>query len=400
MFKPLSFILIIFSTLNAQIFEQELIFPTEKWHDHSSSLVELPNGDLLLAWYHGSGEGGADDVRILGARRNKGETKWSRPFAMIDTPDLPDLNPVLFLDPRNVLWLFWSTYMDNSIKGVLIKFCTSRDYERSAAPIWDWQDVIHVRPRNFEVLYSQLQDSIEIVRKEHIEQNPKLRRIMNEQQTAIKDKLLRRLGWMTRTTPIMISGNRLMLGIYHDLFACGLAAFTEDCGKTWQFSEPILDVFLGLLQPAFAKRKDGTVVAFLRDNGYPKQIRMTESYDAGNSWGKAKLMDIPNPGSSVHCLVLKNNHWLLICNDLKEGRQRLTIYLSEDEGQTWKWRRVLEDLGPHGGELSYPTFIQGRDGTIHGVYSYQTPIPSKERNESIRYVHLDESWIKMGEHLK
>src|ERR1041385_8731808 len=34
----------------------ELIFPLEKWHNHSSSVVELPNGDLLVCWFHGSGE--------------------------------------------------------------------------------------------------------------------------------------------------------------------------------------------------------------------------------------------------------------------------------------------------------------------------------------------------------
>ncbi|HKE22622.1 MAG TPA: hypothetical protein VKB88_09550 [Bryobacteraceae bacterium] len=34
----------------------ELIFPPEHWHDHSSSLVELPDGDLWVVWFHGSGE--------------------------------------------------------------------------------------------------------------------------------------------------------------------------------------------------------------------------------------------------------------------------------------------------------------------------------------------------------
>jgi predicted neuraminidase len=107
-------------------------------------------------------------------------------------------------------------------------------------------------------------------------------------------------------------------------------------------------------------------------------------------------MDKPNPGSSIHTLVFKNNHWLLVCNDLKKGRYRLTVFLSEDEGMSWPWRRELDNLGPGGGELSYPTVIQGKDGTLHGVYTYATPIPSKERNECIRYVHFDEKWIKMG----
>ena len=34
----------------------ELIFPLEHWHNHASMVVELPNGDLLTCWVHGSGE--------------------------------------------------------------------------------------------------------------------------------------------------------------------------------------------------------------------------------------------------------------------------------------------------------------------------------------------------------
>jgi predicted neuraminidase len=48
------------------VFESQLIFPLDGWHNHASSLVECPNGDLLACWFSGSGERTADDVRILG----------------------------------------------------------------------------------------------------------------------------------------------------------------------------------------------------------------------------------------------------------------------------------------------------------------------------------------------
>ena len=68
------------SNLNAQIFEQEFLFPQENWHNHSASLVEIPNGDLLAAWYHGSGEGQADDVRILRMRKRQGVYSYATPL--------------------------------------------------------------------------------------------------------------------------------------------------------------------------------------------------------------------------------------------------------------------------------------------------------------------------------
>ena len=49
-------------------------------HVHSSSIVELPDGTLLAAWFQGSGERDADDVRIMGARKPADTAEWGEPF--------------------------------------------------------------------------------------------------------------------------------------------------------------------------------------------------------------------------------------------------------------------------------------------------------------------------------
>src|SRR5262245_38821603 len=61
--------------------EAELVFPLEHWHNHASMIVEAPNGDLLVCWFHGSGERTADDVVIRGARLRKGAKTWSEPLS-------------------------------------------------------------------------------------------------------------------------------------------------------------------------------------------------------------------------------------------------------------------------------------------------------------------------------
>jgi len=105
----LFFSLPLFAASADLIFESERIFPLEQWHNHGSSLVMCPDGSLLACWFHGSGERKADDVLILGARKTKGAAGWSEPFVMADTPNFPDCNPVLFMDPDQQLWLFWIT---------------------------------------------------------------------------------------------------------------------------------------------------------------------------------------------------------------------------------------------------------------------------------------------------
>src|SRR5262245_51004642 len=78
----------------------ELIFPLQPLHAHGSCIVECPNGDLLASWYIGSGERTADDVKVMGARLKKGSNRWSEPFLMADTPDFPDCNSCMVIDPR------------------------------------------------------------------------------------------------------------------------------------------------------------------------------------------------------------------------------------------------------------------------------------------------------------
>lgn len=370
----------------------EQIFPLHPLHNHSSSITELPNGDLLAAWYRGTGEGGADDVQILGARKSQSQSGWSEPFVLADSQDLPDLNPVLFVDPRERLWLFYSTYLDNDITGVLIQYCVASHTGVEGAPGWDRQGVLHCRPKNFAESYGGLLEEIAVERAAELVSNPKLRTIFDRQGELAQTKLGQRLGWMTRTPPVMVGAGRMMIGLYHDAFACSITAYTDDDGATWGFSEPIQATLLGCIQPAIARRNDGTLIALMRDNGKPKQIRESSSTDRGETWSRVTPIDIPNPGSSVASVALKSGSWLLVCNDLPKGRHRLTAYLSDDEGTTWPIRRVLDEIPEGAGELHYPTLIQSGDGHVHLTYTYTLAHPT--RRERIQHATFSEASLR------
>jgi predicted neuraminidase len=74
----------------------------------TSTLVELPDGELLAAWFAGTEEG-ASDTAELGARLTKGTSQWSTPTVLVDTPNKSEGNSVLHLDRRGRLWIFYVT---------------------------------------------------------------------------------------------------------------------------------------------------------------------------------------------------------------------------------------------------------------------------------------------------
>src|SRR5690606_3406963 len=128
-------------------FRAELVMPLQQEHVHGSTIVELPGGDLLVAWFQGSGERWADDVRIMGTWRPAGSEEWSEPFVLADVDGFPDINPVLFVDAEERLWLLWYTVIANQWETSLLKYRISEDYrDRPGAPEWKWQADLHVKP--------------------------------------------------------------------------------------------------------------------------------------------------------------------------------------------------------------------------------------------------------------
>ncbi|HNY85420.1 MAG TPA: exo-alpha-sialidase [Candidatus Hydrogenedentes bacterium] len=382
---------------DAPVHEAEFIFPVNDKHNHGSSIVQAPNGDLIACWFHGSGERQSDDVMVQGSRRRAGSDTWEAPFVMADTPDLPDCNPVLFMDPKGKLWLFWVAIQDNQWGGALLKYRVSTDYTGDGPPIWQWQDVIHTRPRDLEKRFLSLVDLGMEAFSPMLDAAPEIKEEVVKARERAQDKLHQRLGWMTRIHPLMVSEKRMLLGLYSDVFNCSVAAWTEDDGATWTCGTPILDenlLKISNIQPAFAQKKDGTVVSFMRDNGLPKRIRRAESKDLGDTWSAVESMDIWNPGSSVDVVVLKSGAWLLVCNDTTDGRHKLTVYRSEDEGATWPVKRALEnEPEKEDGSFSYPSMIQAADGMVHVTYSHTR---KGVKGSTIKHARFNEAWLLAG----
>lgn len=394
-------------TVDKPFLTAELIFPLEHWHNHASTIVECPNGDLLVCWFNGSGERTADDVKVEGARLKRGARQWSPRFTMADTPGYPDTNCTMFIDPRGRLWLLWPTILANQWPTALMKYKISSRYQTSGAPQWDVSEVLHITPgQEFAEAVNRTLDEWEKQRPESPEApRETLTAYLARVRRQANDKLSRRLGWMTRAHPFILDNQRLIVPLYSDGFSFSLMAITDDWGKTWQTSTPLIG--LGNIQPSIARRKDGSLFTLMRDNGpAPKRLHQAESRDRGQTWSPVTDSPLPNPGAGAEIINLRNGHWALIYNDTERGRHSLAVAISDDEGKTWRWRRHLEadPPGAEAGQYHYPSLIQARDGSLHASYSFHLnrrdltqDAAGKPQRKTIKHAHFNEAWVVAGD---
>ncbi len=103
---------------------------------HATTVLPLPDGSVITAWFGGTKEG-TTDVDIWYSRRD--ENGWSEPKSVCYKKHIPHWNPVLFLRENGEIMLFfkvgkqihsWRTFVSISTDGGKT---FGKPYELSAA---------------------------------------------------------------------------------------------------------------------------------------------------------------------------------------------------------------------------------------------------------------------------
>jgi predicted neuraminidase len=422
-------------TQNRNPFFSNLVFPYQDQHVHGSTIVELPNGDLLSAWFQGSGERWADDVRIMGSRFTRKDTAWSAPFLMADVVGFPDINPILFMDRQQRLWLMWYPVLANQWETSIPMYRISEDYTSAGEPVWAWQDVLFVKAGDKtergiqpgDSFVKQVKDQLEEYEKylttsllptipdtakrplllewkkykvkmdslskgENMIRSGRMKEGDKEISARLGYPLTRRIGWQTKNKAVFL-GKRMIVPLYSDGFDCSLFALSDDGGKNWIYSNPVLGG--AGIQATIAIGKDSALVAYLRDNGPPPQrMQRTASHDRGVTWSIAKDDILPNPGAGFDLVTHSSGEWVMVFNDTENGRHNLSVAISDDEGKSWKWKKSIENdtRSEKSTSSHYPSVIEGADGRIHVSYSYHRNdiVPGK----TVKYVSFPLRWVK------
>jgi predicted neuraminidase len=320
-------------------YSSELIFesiPGAPVH-HASSIVEAPNGDLLVSWYGGSYESSDDEALFL-ARKRKGERNWDTPRMLLRNPTAPVGNAVIFVDQRKRIWIVWGRL-------------------EATQPL-----IAHTGWERTRLFYRISDD---------------------DGSTWSEDKLIPMdtTGWLPRNLPVHLSTGELVLPLSDERNNRDLSFFviTKDAGATWVRSANVPNAQSQGEQPTVAQRRDGSLLAFLRTG---PRLLQSESFDRGMTWSPAKLTEFKNPDAAISLRALRNGNLILAWNNQERGRSPLHIARSTDDGKTWSNPLMLES---NPGEYSYPSVFQSSDGLIHVVYTY--------RRYSIKHVVFNEDWL-------
>ena len=120
-------------------------------------------------------------------------------------------------------------------------------------------------------------------------------------------------------------------------------------------------------EPHFIEKSSGELRRLLRTK---YGLCESRSPDGGRTWSPPEPSKLVHPASRIFTMKLQSGKVLLVKHgqlfEKDHGRTHLTVYLSDDEGETWQGGLLLDER-----PCSYPDGIQSPDGRIHIVYDQE-----------------------------
>ncbi len=300
---------------------------------HASTVLPLPDGNIVCAWFGGSREG-RDDVDIWYAVKDK--NGFSQPQKLSADPETAHWNPVLFLRKNGEICLFFKV-------GKRIAF---------------WRTYISISTDGGRT-FSEPEELVKGDR--------------SGGRGPVKNKCLR------------LKSGRILApaSTEHTGWIC-FTDISDDDGKTWKKSKRVKTEYcpsiinsgngfstnkIPMIQPSLWETEPGTVHMFTRTAA--GKIYRSDSTDSGETWCKAYPTDMPNNNSGLDLVKTPDGNLYLVSNPVSENkgkRSPLTLSVSRDGGKSFELVTVLED--EPGKEFSYPA-IEYYNGALHITYTWK-----------------------------
>ncbi|MCZ8519540.1 MULTISPECIES: sialidase family protein [Paenibacillus] len=315
------------------IFEDERPFAS----CHASTIVLLPDGGAVAAWFGGSKEG-AGDVAIWAAHRSA-QSGWTAPRQVAGEPGVPHWNPVLFRREDGTLLLYYKT-------GTRIEHWSTFVMEsKDDGHTWSAPAVLVPGDRGG--------------------------------RGPVKNK------------PVRLADGTIAAPASLEPAWDAFVDLSPDGGRTWVRSDAVpmpadRSAFLGkgIIQPSLWESEPGCVHMLTRSTA--GAVYRSDSADGGRSWCPAYATALPNNNSGLDLAKLADGTLALVCNPtrpepgkLKGPRSPLVLLLSRDNGLSWEGETVIDEGEK---QYSYPAIV-AEGSRVHVTYTW--------RRERIAYWYAD-----------
>jgi hypothetical protein len=332
----------------AQVFKYDTAEPYDRQNlygfNHAPSVVLMPDGRLLAAWFSGPYEAAVNQV-ILGSYSSDGGATWSGVQVLQDDPVRSDFDPA-FIRAGERVYMCYSVGRWNKYPGY------------RPGP----DEVAATGPESFTIQCRWTDDS----------------GATWTDPLRVHDST----GWGCRSNGVQLETGALILPTHDFLKWQSAALKSEDGGKTWIRSEPVSPKSGGAAEPCIARCKSGELVMATRCRD--GVMRFSRSSDRGASWTVPEPADIQAGDSSPSLISLTDGTLLLTYTASKPPyRTSLGVRTSRDEGRTWSEVFELASVKPAGeGEdfwshsACYPSASELADGRVIVVWTQISMSPS------------------------
>lgn len=319
---------------------------------HAASLIALKDGAIRAFWFAGSREG-APDVVINTAVYDPKGLRWSTPTVVMDRVSaekglfryIAKLgNPVPSRMADGRIQLFFVTVSIGGWAGSSISTVISDDEGLT------W----------------------------------------GQPQRLISSPLIN-LSTLVKSPALHFEDGRLGLPAYHEWIGRFGEFLRIEAGQV--IDKRRMSSGRGAIQPVVFVDGEQEASAFFRQtrsSSQVKQIPVSETKNAGQTWTVAADLEILNPNSALAALTLANGTRLMALNNIEAGRYRLVMVMRESNSPKWKVIEVLEDdeslPNDQRREFSYPYLISANGEDAHLAYTWD--------RKKIRHVYFPAAWFK------
>lgn len=206
------------------------------------------------------------------------------------------------------------------------------------------------------------------------------------------------LSTLVKSPPLQFTDGRLGLPTYHEWIGRFGEFLRLDVNRV--IDKRRMSSGRGAIQPVvFVDDAQKAIALFRQTRASPqvKQIPVSDTKDAGQSWRVAQDLVIANPNSALASLTLGDGTRLMVLNDVEVGRYRLVMLMSKQGSTEWELIEVLEDdeslANDQRREYSYPYLITADGKDAHLAYTWN--------RKRIRHIYFPAAWFKQAhDHVK